>query len=105
MYMRCHLEEYGIARDELTECSSLLATGATDQVSVMVFSWKDGTSEERCAKVQEALEHYKEGLIKDYETYGPEEVPKLENALIQQKGDSFLFLVANDMDAAKTVIP
>ena len=44
------------------------------------------------------------GQISTNESYRPGEIPKLEAALVEQQGASVLLVVANDLDAAKSVI-
>ena len=39
-----------------------------------------------------------------YADYLPEEVPKLQNALIDQKGSTLLLVVANDVEAAQAAL-
>ena len=45
-----------------------------------------------------------DGQISTNESYRPGEIPKLEAALVEQQGASVLLVVANDLDAAKSVI-
>ena len=100
-----HLADAGIQREELADCAILCSSGGTcEQVAVLQFPWAEGKAEERQAQVMEALQSYIDGQIEANVNYRPDEIPKLENALIQQKGDSFLLIVASDLEAAKGAI-
>ncbi len=91
---------YGVEINDLTEVKAYSSAGATaEEVAVLHF-----TSEETAGYAQKAMALYLEARAAAYADYLPAEVPKLENAVCQQKGDSVLLLVANDQDAAQAVL-
>lgn len=97
-----HLADYGIQREEMTDCTMLCSSGGTcEQAAVLVFDW---AGDSQADAVKSALDDYVKGQISANENYRPAEIPKLEDALIQQQGDSFLLVVANDLEAAKGAI-
>lgn len=86
---------YDLDEETLADGKVYGSTGATaEEVAIFEFSGEDAAKEavERC---QERLSYLKESN----ESYRPQEMPKLEKAVIQQKGNTVLFLVANDYNA------
>ena len=51
-----------------------------------------------------ALEDYVQGQITENENYRPAEIPKLESALVDQRGSTVLLVVANDLEAAQSAL-
>ncbi len=97
-----HLADYGITREELTDCAFLCSSGGTcEQACVLLFQW---AGESQADQVNTALKDYIQGQITANENYRPAEIPKLEQAMIRQQGDSFLLVVANDLEAAKGAV-
>ena len=91
---------YGVDVNALTDVKAYRSEGATaEEVAVLLF-----TDEEAAGQAKTAMELYLQGREESYADYLPDEVPKLENALLDQKGSTVLLLVANDMDAAKAVL-
>ncbi len=91
---------YGIEINDLTEGKAYSSAGATaEEVAVLHF-----VSEDAAKAACKAMSLYVEGRAESYGDYLPAEVPKLENAVCEVKGDSVLLLVANDMDAAQSVL-
>lgn len=96
------LEGYGLSRENLKDCAVLRSAGATcEEAAVLVLD-----SEDHAKEAQKALEDYIQGQIEANKDYGYrlEEVPKLEDACIDVKGNTVLLVVANDMDAAKKAV-
>lgn len=94
------LGDYGLTREDLTDCAVQRSAGATcEEGAVLVLS-----DEDKAGKALEALKAYVDGQISTNESYRPGEIPKLEAALVEQQGASVLLVVANDLDAAKGVL-
>ena len=51
-----------------------------------------------------ALQSFTDGWIDGYSDYKPEEVPKLESAVLEQNGVYVVFCVSADNTAAKTAV-
>lgn len=68
------------------------ATSATAN-ELMVMKVKDSAAE---AKAKEAIETRKKDLIVLYESYRPEEIKRLDNALLTTEGGHVIFSVSND---------
>lgn len=98
-YMLYHLEEYGLAREDLLDCALLRSAGATcEEGAVLIFP-----DEEKAAAALEALGAYVEGQIESNADYRPSEIPKLEGAILKHKGPSVLLAVPNDAAAVRSL--
>ena len=90
---------YGLDSSTLTASKAYSASGFAEQVSVTV--WKDEASAKAAVDM---FKTYLEDMAATYKDYAPAEVPKLENAVLEQRGTSVLLAVANDADAVKTAV-
>ena len=90
---------YGLDSSTLTASKAYSASGFAEQVSVTV--WKDEASAQAAVDM---FKTYLEDMAATYKDYAPSEVPKLENAVLEQRGTSVLLAVANDADAVKTAV-
>lgn len=87
---------YGLDEEKLTDGKVYGSTGATaEEVAVLEFDGEEA-AKAAVALCEERLAYLKESN----ESYRPQEMPKLEKAVIRQIGNTVLFLVANDYDAA-----
>lgn len=99
-FMLYQLSGAGLAREDLVEGSVLLSTGATCETgAVLIF-----TDAEKAAAAAEALEGYVADQIESNEDYRPNEIPKLEGAILMQEGNSVLLVVPNDAAAVRNVL-
>ena len=94
------LADYGLAREDLTDCAVLRSSGATCEEAAVLIMADSG----KAAEAEKALDAYVEEQIASNTDYRPTEIPKLENAVVDCKGSTVLLLVANDMDAAEKVL-
>ena len=91
------LADSGLARADLKECAVRRSAGATcEEGAVLVF-----TSADKAQTAKGALEDYVQSQIDANTDYRPAEIPKLEGALVDIRGETLLLVVANDLDAAK----
>lgn len=94
------LEQAGLTRDQLTDCSILRSAGATcEEVAVLLFADSDAAQSAKAA-----VQDYVQSQIDANTDYRPAEIPKLENALVEQKGASLLLVVANEMDVVTALL-
>lgn len=94
------LADCGLARDDLKECTVLRSAGATcEEGAVLVFTGAD-----KAKSAADALKGYVDGQIEANKDYRPAEIPKLENAYIDRRGETVLLVVANDLDTAKKAV-
>ena len=88
---------------DLNACSALRSTGATcEEAAVLTFT---GLDEAKLAEVEKGLKDYLQAQIDANANYRPAEIPKLEKAIVDRRGPTFLVVVANDYQAAKSVLP
>ncbi len=90
----------GIDGEKLTEGAVYASSGSTaEELAVLAFaSEKDAQDAE--ARLEEHLAYQKESNV----DYRPQEMPKLDKAVIRRRGNTLLFLVAADYAAAEELI-
>lgn len=99
-FLLYQLESWGLAREDLTGCAVSRSAGATcEEGAVLVLA-----GEEQAEKAMDALEDYVKGQIDSNVDYRPDEVPKLESALLDRRGNTVLLAVAADVEAAKKAV-
>lgn len=86
---------YGLDEGDVTECASIRSTGSTCEEAAVLICTDNATAE----RVSDALEIYVDDQIFANEDYRPAEIPKLENAQINVRENTVLFVVANDYNA------
>ena len=92
------LGDYGLSREDMTDCAVLRSSGATcEEAAVLAFS-----DAEQAETAVGALEDYVAGQITANADYRPAEIPKLESARIDRRGETVLLVVANDLEAVPT---
>ena len=94
------LGDSGLVREDLKESAVLRSAGATcEEAAVLVF-----TSADKAKTAADALQDYLAGQMESNRDYRPAEIPKLENALVDLRGETLLLVVANDQDAAQNAL-
>ncbi|MGI5963239.1 MAG: DUF4358 domain-containing protein [Lawsonibacter sp.] len=96
------LGDYGLEREALTDCAVLRSSGATCEEAAVLQLELD--SEEDAQQVEQALKDYLQSQIDSNRGYRPMEIPKLEDALVERQGNSFLLVVANDLSVVQSVL-
>lgn len=92
------LADYGL--DRLSGAVVFRSAGATcEELAYLVLD-----SEDSAKAAKGALEDYVQSQIDENVDYRPAEIPKLENAYIDQRGETLLLVVASDIDAAKKAV-
>ena len=98
-FMLYRLADYGLDREDLTEAAVLRSAGATcEEGAVLIFSDQD-----RAEKAAEAMGDYLDSQIEANENYRPNEIPKLEGAILLTEGKSLLMVVPNDAAAVRNL--
>lgn len=98
-FMLYRLADYGLNREDLTDAAVLHSAGATcEEGAVLIFA-----DEQKAAAAAEALGAYLEGQVEANKDYRPDEIPKLEGAVLVSRGASVLMTVANDAAAVRSV--
>lgn len=99
-FLLYRLGDYGLEREDLTDCAVLRSAGATcEEGAVLVLS-----GEEQAGKARQALEDYVAAQIESNTDYRPAEIPKLESAQISLAGNTLLLAVVSDSEAAAAAL-
>ena len=98
-FMLYGLADFGLVREDLTQAAVVRSAGATcEEGAVLIF-----TDADQAAKAAEAMGSYLEDQIESNVDYRPNEIPKLEGAVLKHKGPSVLLAVANDAAAVRSL--
>ena len=98
-FMLYKLADFGLVREDLTEAAVLRSAGATcEECAVLIFA-----DEAKAGAAAEAMGSYLEGQIEGNEDYRPNEIPKLEGAILKTQGNTLLMVVANDAAAVRSL--
>ena len=98
-FMLYKLADYGLVREDLTDAAVVRSAGATcEEGAVLLFA-----DEEKAGVAAEAMGDYLESQIEANESYRPNEIPKLEGAVLKTQGKSLLLAVANDAAAVRSL--
>lgn len=93
------LADCGLEREDLKDAVVLRSAGATcEEAAVLIFEEENQTD-----SALDAMTAYKESQIESNQSYRPEEIPKLENAIMMVRENTVLFVVAGDVKAAEPV--
>lgn len=91
---------YGIDESTVTG-SAVYMANATSAEELAVFTLSNEEATQAAAK---QLSYRVEDRLEELTTYLPVEVPKLEKAIVETRGNSVLLLVCSDYDSAKKVL-
>lgn len=95
-----HLADYGLEREELLEGAVVRSAGATcEEAAVLIFA-----EEEQASTAAAALEDYLTAQMESNEDYRPQEIPKLEEAVVYVVEETVMFVVAADQKAVEFVL-
>lgn len=91
---------YGVDFDGVTECVAYASLSAgSEGFAVITFQ------EEKAAEAAlEALQAYVDGEKEAQAGYQPQEVPKLDSAILDRRGSSVVLVVAGDAAAAQSAL-
>lgn len=91
---------YRLDGGALADGAAYGSTGATaEQFAVLVFE-----DEEEAKTAEATLQDHVADQIEANRDYRPNDIPKLEKAIVERRENTVLLLVANDYDAAKTAL-
>ena len=91
---------YDVDTGLVNDSSAYVGSGATAE-SMAVFEAVDADA---AGSIAGALQSFTDGWIAGYSDYKPEEVPKLESAVLEQNGVYVVFCVSADNTAAKNAV-
>ena len=99
-FMLYKLADYDLEREDLKDCAVQRSAGATcEEAAVLVF-----TSADKAKTAKGALEDYVQGQIDANTDDRHAESPKLEEALVDVRGETLLLAVANDREAVEQTL-
>lgn len=90
---------YGIEADTVSSSAVYGSTSGAEEIAVITL-----TDEKAAETALEALKSHVDDQKEALKDYQPDEITKLENAILDQRGNSVLLVVANDGSAAQTAI-
>lgn len=91
---------YGVDESLVEDSAALAGSGATAE-SLSVWKANDADS---AKQVEEQLGVFVDGYIEGYSDYKPEEVPKLESAILSREGVYVVLCISADNAAAEPVV-
>lgn len=91
---------YDVDTALVQDSAAYVGSGATAE-SLAVFQ---ATDAEAASAIVDALEAFTDSWIKGYADYKPEEVPKLESAVLEQDGVYVVYCVTAAGDTAKAAV-
>lgn len=80
------------------------STGGTSELCAVLVIGEEYRGGDMAAASAD-LEDWLAAQIEAEKDYRPAEVPKLENAILEERGNTILLVVANDAEAAQAAIP
>lgn len=90
---------FALDQEDVVSASGFVSTGATAE-EIFVFEVVEG----RIDAVRAAIDAHMDYMIDGYSDYGPQEVPKLENAVRETHGNYVFLCVCKEPAQAKAVI-
>ena len=91
---------YGVDADLVEDSTAMVGSGATAE-SIAMFKAVDAKSAQ---DIEKQLEVFIDGYIEGYSDYKPEEVPKLESAIIERKDVYVVLCISADKKKKKKVV-
>lgn len=92
-FMLYKLADYGLVREDMLQATVLRSAGATcEEAAVLIFADAD-----KAAIALSAVNDYVISQIESNKDYRPNEIPKLEAALIERSNETVRLVVANDL--------
>lgn len=94
------LEGAGLSRDQLTGGEVHRSSGGTcEELALLIFQDADGAKSGKTA-----LETYLQSQIEENKNYRPAEIPKLEDAVLEQADNTVLLVVSGNTDQVKSLL-
>ena len=90
---------FGLTEAQVAAAAGYVSTGATAE-ELFVIEVVEGQT----ADVKQAIDAHMDYMIDGYSDYGPQEVPKLKNAVIRESGNYIFLCVCDQPQQAQTVI-
>lgn len=94
------IKRYGFNSEIIKNIKAYIGTGATsEEILIIELSDKNGIEE-----IEKNIEMKIEERKNDFQNYLPQEIFKLENYVLENKGNYIILCISNNYDKAKEVI-
>ncbi len=91
---------YGIGSDSVASGKVYMGTNATaEEVAVL-----EAASADQVAAIEDGIEARIDAQLASFQSYNAEEVPKLESAYVETKGNYVIFCVCDDASEAQSIV-
>lgn len=90
----------GVSTDGITDFTYEMGTGVTGEELAVITC----DSEDSAKKVFEEVTAHREDYMKQYESYAPDALPRMENAVLVQKGVYVIYVSAENDAAAQSIV-
>lgn len=94
------LDYYGIDQSKVENCVFYVGTGATAE-EIAIF---EATDQEAAKELVELAKKRVEEQTESFRSYNPDELTKLENAVIETRGTKVAVCISGDSDKAKEIL-
>ena len=89
----------GVTADGIVEFVYEMGTGVTGEELCVITCDSEATAK----KVFEQVSAHRDDYIKQYESYAPDALPRMENAFLEQKGVYVVYVAAEDNASAASI--
>lgn len=93
-------KNYDLEETDLAGCAAAIGSGATAENAAVL----EGVDSAAAGRIQTALRAFLDDWIEGYSDYKPEEVPKLEQAVLKVKGNYVILCISADSGKAAAVV-
>ena len=83
----------GLEADWCADAAAVFDVTRYTPEAIIVLTAKDNAAREQ---VRKALQEYRDNLMEEYRTYLPEQLPKLEQSKVREKGLQLVLVIAPD---------
>lgn len=90
----------GVSTDYVKSFTYEMGTGVTGEELCVITC----DTEANAKKVLEQVKAHQEDYIKQYESYAPDAIPRMEGAVLEQKGVYVIYVAAENNDAAHKIV-
>lgn len=91
---------FEIKTDDIEEMAYIIAGGGATADEVLILKMKDGAD---INDIKTKVEARKKMQTELFESYSPNEVPKLKSSVVETKGNYIFFAITNDNAKAKKI--
>ncbi|MBQ8994777.1 MAG: DUF4358 domain-containing protein [Oscillospiraceae bacterium] len=90
----------GVSTDGVTDFTYEMGTGVTGEELCVITCDSEATAK----RVLDEVTAHREDYMKQYESYAPDALPRMENAVLEQKGVYVIYVSAEDDATAQSIV-